>query len=261
MIFVLDSRELNTFRKCSFWCIAWALRLRWRGPDVNLKVEIRAEAAYISHEEIKGSRWTTCRDCRQRSAHAFRWDWFASGRLSCTQRGVEYWSCPTLQAPSCQSDCTEKGSTQLVTRNLVVISSSSKYHLRGNQRLKAYLTCLTHRFADAYYWPHSRTSECLWLYQWWECLVRLPVRLWSGRLMLLCTPLIRPVVTMDKLEINDLAQKLIPFGISIQPFEDCCTIFAPWPSRLIKNQKRWTIWTSYGCWSLGWTCGCGNHGD
>ena len=25
------------------------------GPDVNLKVEIRAEAAYISHEEIKGA--------------------------------------------------------------------------------------------------------------------------------------------------------------------------------------------------------------
>ena len=26
-----------------------------KGPDVNLKVEIRAEAAYISHEEIKGA--------------------------------------------------------------------------------------------------------------------------------------------------------------------------------------------------------------
>lgn len=24
-----------------------------KGPDVNLKVEIRSEAAYISHEEIK----------------------------------------------------------------------------------------------------------------------------------------------------------------------------------------------------------------
>lgn len=41
------------------------------------------------------------------------------------------------------------------------------------------------------------------------------------------TPVIRPVVTMDKLEIIDIAQEIDTFDISIQPFEDCCTIFAP----------------------------------
>ena len=41
------------------------------------------------------------------------------------------------------------------------------------------------------------------------------------------TPIIRPVVTMDKLEIIDIAQEIDTFEISIQPFEDCCTIFAP----------------------------------
>ena len=41
------------------------------------------------------------------------------------------------------------------------------------------------------------------------------------------TPVIRPVVTMDKLEIIELAQTIDTFEISIQPFEDCCTIFAP----------------------------------
>ena len=41
------------------------------------------------------------------------------------------------------------------------------------------------------------------------------------------TPIIRPVVTMDKLEIIDIAQGIDTFDISIQPFEDCCTIFAP----------------------------------
>ena len=38
------------------------------------------------------------------------------------------------------------------------------------------------------------------------------------------TPVIRPVVTMDKLEIIDIAQEIDTFEISIQPFEDCCTI-------------------------------------
>lgn len=41
------------------------------------------------------------------------------------------------------------------------------------------------------------------------------------------TPIVRPVATMDKLEIIDMAQKIDTFDLSIQPFEDCCTIFAP----------------------------------
>lgn len=40
-------------------------------------------------------------------------------------------------------------------------------------------------------------------------------------------PVIRPLVTTDKLEIIDLARKLDTYDISIRPYEDCCTIFAP----------------------------------
>ena len=38
-------------------------------------------------------------------------------------------------------------------------------------------------------------------------------------------PVIRPVVTMDKLEIIALSEKIGTYETSIQPFEDCCTIF------------------------------------
>lgn len=40
-------------------------------------------------------------------------------------------------------------------------------------------------------------------------------------------PIIRPVVTMDKTEIIKIAEEIDTFEIAIQPFEDCCTIFAP----------------------------------
>ncbi|MGL5915956.1 MAG: tRNA uracil 4-sulfurtransferase ThiI [Culicoidibacterales bacterium] len=40
-------------------------------------------------------------------------------------------------------------------------------------------------------------------------------------------PVIRPVATMDKLEIIDVAKKIDTYDISIRPFEDCCTIFTP----------------------------------
>ncbi|MBO0437853.1 tRNA uracil 4-sulfurtransferase ThiI [Vagococcus fluvialis] len=41
------------------------------------------------------------------------------------------------------------------------------------------------------------------------------------------TPIIRPVVTMDKNEIIEIAETIDTFELAIQPFEDCCTIFAP----------------------------------
>ncbi len=52
------------------------------------------------------------------------------------------------------------------------------------------------------------------------------------------TPVIRPVATMDKTEIIDRAEKIGTFDLSIQPFEDCCTIFAsPRPKTKPKLDK------------------------
>ncbi len=40
-------------------------------------------------------------------------------------------------------------------------------------------------------------------------------------------PVFRPCVGMDKEEIITIARKIDTFNISIQPFEDCCTVFTP----------------------------------
>ncbi|WP_078555500.1 tRNA uracil 4-sulfurtransferase ThiI [Bacillus alkalicellulosilyticus] len=40
-------------------------------------------------------------------------------------------------------------------------------------------------------------------------------------------PVIRPLVTMDKLEVIQIAEKIGTYETSILPFEDCCTIFLP----------------------------------
>lgn len=41
------------------------------------------------------------------------------------------------------------------------------------------------------------------------------------------TPIIRPLVTMDKTEIIKIAEQIDTYELAIQPYEDCCTIFAP----------------------------------
>ena len=40
-------------------------------------------------------------------------------------------------------------------------------------------------------------------------------------------PVMRPLIAMDKVDIMDLAQKVGTYETSIQPFEDCCTVFLP----------------------------------
>ncbi len=40
-------------------------------------------------------------------------------------------------------------------------------------------------------------------------------------------PVFRPLIGMDKTEIIEIARKIDTFDISIQPFEDCCTVFTP----------------------------------
>ncbi|MDR2600642.1 MAG: tRNA 4-thiouridine(8) synthase ThiI [Oscillospiraceae bacterium] len=40
-------------------------------------------------------------------------------------------------------------------------------------------------------------------------------------------PVFRPLIAYDKKEIIDIARKIGTFETSIQPFEDCCTVFTP----------------------------------
>lgn len=40
-------------------------------------------------------------------------------------------------------------------------------------------------------------------------------------------PVFRPCIGLDKTEIIELSRKIDTFDISIQPYEDCCTIFTP----------------------------------
>jgi thiamine biosynthesis protein ThiI len=40
-------------------------------------------------------------------------------------------------------------------------------------------------------------------------------------------PLLRPLIGMDKVEITDQAQQIGSFAISIEPDQDCCSLFTP----------------------------------
>jgi thiamine biosynthesis protein ThiI len=41
------------------------------------------------------------------------------------------------------------------------------------------------------------------------------------------TPILRPLITMDKTDIIKIAKEIDTLEISNRPYEDCCTIFVP----------------------------------
>jgi thiamine biosynthesis protein ThiI len=40
-------------------------------------------------------------------------------------------------------------------------------------------------------------------------------------------PVMRPLIAMDKVDIMDIARDIDTYETSIQPYEDCCTVFLP----------------------------------
>ncbi len=40
-------------------------------------------------------------------------------------------------------------------------------------------------------------------------------------------PVLRPLISMDKNDIIDISKKIDTYDVSIQPFEDCCTVYVP----------------------------------
>lgn len=61
-------------------------------------------------------------------------------------------------------------------------------------------------------------------------------------------PVFRPLIGMDKDEIVRISRKIDTFDISIQPFEDCCTVFTPKHPRTrpvlkyVKNAEASVLW-------------------
>ena len=51
-------------------------------------------------------------------------------------------------------------------------------------------------------------------------------------------PIFRPLIAFDKEETMALAKKIGTYETSIQPFEDCCTIFLPKNPSIHPNLKK-----------------------
>lgn len=234
--FELDSRALNHTLGEAVFSVLPNIKAQMKQPDINLKVEIRDEAAYISYEDIRGAGGlpvgTSGKGMLMLSGGI---DSPVAGYLA-LKRGVDieavHFASPPYTSPGALKkahDLTRKltkfgGNIQFIEVPFTEIQEEIK-----EKAPEAYLMTLTRRFMMRITDRIREDRNGLVIING-ESLGQVASQTLESMQAInavTATPIIRPVVTMDKLEIIDIAQKIDTFDISIQPFEDCCTIFAP----------------------------------
>ncbi|CVO68708.1 thiamine biosynthesis ATP pyrophosphatase [Streptococcus pneumoniae] len=234
--FELDSRELNqTLGGAVFEAIP-NVQAQMKSPDINLQVEIREEAAYLSYETVRGAGGlpvgTSGKGMLMLSGGI---DSPVAGYLA-LKRGVDieavHFASPPYTSPGAlkkAQDLTRKltkfgGNIQFIEVPFTEIQEEIKA-----KAPEAYFMTLTRRFMMRITDRIREVRNGLVIING-ESLGQVASQTLESMKAINAvtnTPIIRPVVTMDKLEIIDIAQEIDTFDISIQPFEDCCTIFAP----------------------------------
>jgi len=234
--FIQDSNELNLTLGNAVFDIFPDIRVQMKKPDINLRVEIRMDGAYLSYETIQGAGGlpvgTSGKGMLMLSGGI---DSPVAGYYA-MKRGVEieavHFASPPYtseQALQKAKDLTEKlvpyvGSIQFIEVPFTEVQEEIK-----NRVPQGYWMTLTRRMmlriTDA-----IREQRHGLIILNGESLGQVASQTLQSMVAInevTTTPIIRPVATMDKLEIIDVAQEIDTFDLAIQPFEDCCTIFAP----------------------------------
>ncbi|MBF0787814.1 MULTISPECIES: tRNA uracil 4-sulfurtransferase ThiI [unclassified Streptococcus] len=234
--FELDSRELNQVLGNAVFEAIPNVQARMKAPDIELRVEIRAEAAYISYETIRGAGGlpvgTSGKGMLMLSGGI---DSPVAGYLA-LKRGVDIEAVHFASPPYTSPGALKKA--QELTRKLTKFAGNIQFievpftEIQEEIKAKApeaYLMTLTRRFMMRITDRIREERGGLVIING-ESLGQVASQTLESMQAINAvtnTPIIRPVVTMDKLEIIDIAERIDTFAISIQPFEDCCTIFAP----------------------------------
>lgn len=234
--FELDTNELNRELGGAVFDVFPEIAVQMKKPDIEIRVEIRKEGAYLSYETIRGAGGlpvgTSGRGMLMLSGGI---DSPVAGYLS-MKRGVEVEAVHFASPPYTSEQALQKakdlaakiapyaGSIQFIEVPFTEIQEEIKRVVP-----EGYLMTVTRRMmlrlTDA-----IRVARKGLVIINGESLGQVASQTLQSMVAInevTTTPIIRPVVSMDKGEIIEIAEKIDTFELAIQPFEDCCTIFAP----------------------------------
>ncbi|EGO5992229.1 tRNA 4-thiouridine(8) synthase ThiI [Enterococcus faecalis] len=212
------------------------IQVQMKKPDINLRIEIRKDAAYLSYETIRGAGGlpvgTSGRGMLMLSGGI---DSPVAGYLA-MKRGVEVEAVHFASPPYTSEQALQKakdlagklvpyvGTIQFIEVPFTEIQEEIKRVVP-----QGYLMTITRRLMLRLTDAIREMRKGLVIING-ESLGQVASQTLQSMVAInevTSTPIIRPVVSMDKTEIIEIAEKIDTFELAIQPFEDCCTIFAP----------------------------------
>ena len=234
--FELDSNGLNQELGGAVIEAIPEIQVQMKKPDINLRIEIRKDAAYLSYETIRGAGGlpvgTSGRGMLMLSGGI---DSPVAGYLA-MKRGVEVEAVHFASPPYTSEQALQKakdlagklvpyvGTIQFIEVPFTEIQEEIKRVVP-----QGYLMTITRRLMLRVTDAIREMRKGLVIING-ESLGQVASQTLQSMVAInevTSTPIIRPVVSMDKTEIIEIAEKIDTFELAIQPFEDCCTIFAP----------------------------------
>lgn len=234
--FELDSNELNQALGNAVIDVFPDIQVQMRKPDIALRVEIRRDGAYLSYETIKGAGGlpvgTSGKGMLMLSGGI---DSPVAGYYA-MKRGVEIEAVHFASPPYTSEQALQKAKdlTVKLTPYVGKIEFIEVPFTEVQEEIKrvvpqGYWMTITRRMMLRLTDEIRRIRHGLVILNG-ESLGQVASQTLQSMVAInevTNTPIIRPVATMDKLEIIEVAEQINTFDLSIQPFEDCCTIFAP----------------------------------
>lgn len=234
--FELDTGEMNhTFGSHILRNIENA-KVDVKNPDINLQIEVRAEGVYLSCENIKGAGGLPAGSSGKAMLMLSGGiDSPVAGYLA-LKRGIEveavhFHSPPFTSERAKQKviDLTEKLSKICGKVNLHIVPFTEVQQMIQKQVPENYTMTSTRRMMLTITDQIRKRNEGLAIVTG-ESLGQVASQTLESMYAIndvTATPVLRPLITMDKEEIVEIAQKIDTFEISNRPFEDCCTVFVP----------------------------------
>lgn len=234
--FFMDTGELNhTFGSHILQNVP-NVKVDVKKPDINMQIEVRVEAAYISCETIKGAGGLPSGSSGKAMLMLSGGiDSPVAGYLSLKRgleiEGVHFFSPPFTSERAKQKvlDLGEKLAymnghfflhvvpfteiQQLIHKQIpenYTMTTTRRLMLRITDELRKKQDALAIVTGESVGQVASQTLESMYAIN-----------------EVINTPILRPLIMMDKSDIVDIAKSIETHEISIRPFEDCCTIFVP----------------------------------
>jgi thiamine biosynthesis protein ThiI len=212
------------------------LRVDVKKPDINLQIEIRTEAAYIFCETIQGAGGLPAGSSGKAMLMLSGGiDSPVAGYLSMKRgldvEGVHFFSPPFTSERAKQKvlDLSSKLSERIGHFRLHIVPFTEIQQLIHKQIPENYTMTATRRMMLRITDALRERQEALAIITG-ESLGQVASQTIESMYAInevTNTPILRPLITMDKPDIIEIAQKIDTFEISNRPFEDCCTIFVP----------------------------------